>query len=211
MKTTRKLTIWLMTAFLLPGIANAADVNTVGQLSSLFSVVLGAASFIGVLLFANGLIAVYQSQTGRSNKTIGQAVITMFVGTFMLSVGWVYGLMRASFVGANSTGVSYEGRGTLALDAAAIASGNAAAKTGYGKFIPAQTLQAVFAFVFLVGLIAFIHGVYLLKNIGTDGGSPDMKRACIYRIFGGLVCMNITWFSCLVGGILGIESMCFGE
>lgn len=205
------ITPWLTAVALFPGFANAAGVDTVGQLSALFSVVLGLASFLGVLLFANGLIAVYQSQTGRSNKTIGQAMISMFVGTFMLSVGWVYGLMRASFVGSSATGVSYEGRGVLALDAAAISAGSAAARTGFGEFMPAETLQAVFAFVFLVGLMAFVHGIYLLRNIGADGGSPDMKRACIYRIFGGLVCMNITWFSCLVGGILGIEAMCFGE
>lgn len=196
---------------MIPGLANAASVDTVAQLSSLFSVVLGAASFLGVLLFANGLMGVYASQSGRSNNTIGQSIIKMFVGTFMLSIGWVYGLMKASFVGNDATGVNYDGRGSLALDSAAIAAGNSAAATGYGKFIPAQTLQAVFAFVFLIGLIAFIHGVYLLRNVGAEGGSPDMKRACFYRILGGLICMNITWFSCLVGGILGIESMCFGE
>jgi hypothetical protein len=211
MKIITKTTLWILAAALQPSFANAANVDTVAQLSSLFSVALSVASFLGVMLFANGLMAVYQSQTGRGNKTIGQALISMFVGTFMLSVGWVYGLMKASFVGANSTGINYEGRGSLALDAAAISAGNAAASTGYGKFMPAQTLQSIFAFVFLVGLIAFIHGVYLLRNVGAEGGNSDMKRASFYRILGGLMCMNITWFSCLVGGILGIDSMCFGE
>jgi len=202
-----------LTAFL-PGFANAAAVNVVAQFTTLFGVVLAVSAFIGVMLFAQGLYSIYVSSSGRSNKSVGQGLMNMLVGTFMLSVGWVYGMMKASFIGKTVTGVDYEGREALALngvEAAAIAAGNAVSKTAYGKFIDSNTLQAVFAFVFFVGLLAFVHGVYLLRTIGMDGGDANMKRAAFYRIFGGLVCMNITWFSCLVGGILGISSMCFGE
>jgi len=211
-KTIRRVALAL-TAFL-PGFANAAAVNVVAQFTTLFGVVLAVSAFIGVMLFAQGLYSIYVSSSGRSNKSVGQGLMNMLVGTFMLSVGWVYGMMKASFIGKTVTGVDYEGREALALngvEAAAIAAGNAVSKTAYGKFIDSNTLQAVFAFVFFVGLLAFVHGVYLLRTIGMDGGDANMKRAAFYRIFGGLVCMNITWFSCLVGGILGISSMCFGE
>lgn len=211
-KTTKRVALAL--AAFLPGFANAAAVNVVAQFTTLFGVVLAVSSFIGVMLFAQGLYSIYVSSSGRSNKSVGQGLMNMLVGTFMLSVGWVYGMMKASFIGNTATGVDYEGREALALngvEAAAIAAGNAVSKTAYGKFIDSNTLQAVFAFVFFVGLLAFVHGVYLLRTIGMDGGDANMKRAAFYRIFGGLICMNITWFSCLVGGILGISSMCFGE
>lgn len=211
-KTTKRVALAL--AAFLPGFANAAAVNVVAQFTTLFGVVLAVSAFIGVMLFAQGLYSIYVSSSGRGNKSVGQGLMNMLVGTFMLSVGWVYGMMKASFIGKTVTGVDYEGREALALngvEAAAIAAGNAVSKTAYGKFIDSNTLQAVFAFVFFVGLLAFVHGVYLLRTIGMDGGDANMKRAAFYRIFGGLVCMNITWFSCLVGGILGISSMCFGE
>lgn len=211
-KTLRNAALAL--ALVMPGIANAAAVNIVAQFTTLFGVVLAVSSFVGVMLFASGLYSIYVASSGRSNKSVGRGLINMLVGCFMLSVGWVYGLMKASFIGNTVTGVDYEGRDALALngvEAAAMAAGKAVSATAYGKFIDANTLQAVFAFVFFVGLVAFVHGVYLLRTIGQDGGDPNMKRAAFYRIFGGLICMNITWFSCLVGGLLGISAMCFGE
>lgn len=213
--TSKTIKIMALTGVaLLPGIANAAAVNIVAQFTTLFGVVLAVSSFIGVMLFANGLYGIYTASSGRSNKGYGQGLMNMLIGSFMLSVGWVYGLMKASFIGNTATGVDYEGRDALALngiEAAAVAAGTAVKGTAYGKFIDANTLQAVFAFVFFIGLLAFVHGVYLLRTIGMDGGDPNMKRAAFYRIFGGLICMNITWFSCLVGGMLGISAMCFGE
>jgi len=211
-KTIKRVALAM--AALAPGFANAAAVDVVAQFTSLFGVVLAVSSLVGVMLFAQGLYSIYVSSSGRSNKSVGQGLLNMLVGTFMLSVGWVYGLMKASFIGATATGVDYEGREALALngiEAASMAAGTAVSKTAFGKFIDSNTLQAVFAFVFFVGLMAFVHGVYLLRTIGMDGGDANMKRAAFYRIFGGLICMNITWFSCMVGGILGISSMCFGE
>lgn len=206
-----KITIGLiLTALSLsPGFASAASVDIVGQMSAMFSVALAVSAFIGVMLFANGLMGLHSAATGNSRKTYGSSLLNMVVGTFMLSVGWVYGLMKASFVGDEDGGVTYDGRGSLALDAAAIKAGGKLAATGFGKFLPAQTFEAIFAFVFLVGLLAFINGVYMLKNL-SEGGDANMKRASFYRIIGGLMCMNLTWFSCLIGGFLGIASMCFG-
>jgi hypothetical protein len=184
------------------------------NLAVLFDIAGFVAGVIGVFLVAGGLYGLYTwAKTNGQGKTPGSALLSMLIGTFLASIGWFYQLMKSSFVGSSSQGVSItdSGQYSIALDQAALQASQSINSNSFGKFIPQSTLKAVLAFVFLVGFIAFISGVFGLKDVGDNRGSQHPILSPIVKIIGGVICMNITWFSCLVSGTLGIAALCSGS
>lgn len=186
------------------------------DISANFGVLFDLAAFvsgvIGLFLVAAGVYNLYTwSKTGGQGKTIGGSVLTMLIGTLLASIGWFYELVKGSIIGRNNAGVSMESNGqfNLALDQAALKASEAIHSSGFGKFIPEGTLTAILAFVFLVGFIAFISGVYSLKDV-TDSRGQHPVMSPVIKIIGGVICMNITWFSCLMASLLNLPALCSG-
>jgi uncharacterized membrane protein len=171
------------------------------------------AGVIGFFLLASGLYGLFTwAKTGGQGKTAGSSILSMLIGTVLASVGWFYQLIKTSFIGDNSNGVTISDSGAynLALDTAALQAAQAINQSGFGKFIPEGTLKAVLAFVFFVGFVAFISGVYSLKDVTENRGSQHPILMPVVKIIGGAICMNITWFSCLVAGTLNLPALCAG-
>lgn len=193
---------------------SSGGVDIAANMGTLFEIAGFVAGVIGVFLIAGGLFSLYNwAKTNGQGKSPVSAVLSMFIGTILASVGWFYQVMKASFVGENSQGVSITSGGqyNLALDQAALQAAQSISSNSFGKFIPESTLKAVLAFVFLVGFIAFISGVFSLKDVGDNRGSQHPILSPTVKIIGGVICMNITWFSCLVSGTLGIAALCSGS
>lgn len=201
-------------ALLLPGtaLASSGGVDVSKNLSVLFDVGQWVSVTIGFFLFGTGIYGFYVwSKSSGNQKTIGSCVRYLLIGTALISIGWVYSLLKGSFIGDNTDGVSWEsGQMHIALDPAVAAAGNALASTGFGKFIPENTITSILAFIFLVGLIFFISGVYSLKDAGEGRQGEGILSKPLFRIAGGMICMNITWFGCFVGAVLGISFICAG-
>ncbi len=191
--------------------ASSGGVDVAANLGILFDLASFVTGVIGFFLVASGLFGLYTwSKTGGQGKTIGKTILTMLVGTFLASIGWFYELIKGSFVTDSKTGVDLSnGQINLALDQAALKASEAIGSSGFGKFMPEGTTKAVLAFVFLVGFVAFISGVYSLKDVG-DNKSQHPYLSPIVKIFGGMICMNIIWFACLVSSILDIPALCAG-
>lgn len=198
-----------------PAYANSSGgVDVAANISVLFDIAGFVAGVIGVFLIAGGLFSLYTwAKTNGQGKSPGSAVLTMLIGTLLSSIGWFYQVMKGSFVGESSQGVSITSSGqyNIALDQAALQAAQSINSNSFGKFIPENTLKAVLAFVFLVGFIAFISGVFGLKDVGDNRGSQNPILSPMVKIIGGVICMNITWFSCLVSGTLGIAALCSGS
>lgn len=193
---------------------SSGGVDVAANMGTLFEIAGFVAGVIGVFLIAGGLFSLYNwAKTNGQGKSPTSAVLSMFIGTLLASIGWFYQVMKASFVGASSQGVSITSGGqyNLALDQAALQAAQSISSNSFGKFIPESTLKAVLAFVFLVGFIAFISGVFSLKDVGDNRGSQHPILSPTVKIIGGVICMNITWFSCLVSGTLGIAALCSGS
>ena len=198
-----------------PAYASASGgVDVAANMGVLFEIAGFTAGVIGVFLVAGGLFGLYSwAKTNGQGKSPSSAILSMLIGTLLASVGWFYSVMKASFIGESSEGVSITSSGgyNLALDQAALQAAQSINSNSFGKFIPEHTLKAVIAFVFLVGFIAFISGVFSLKDVGDNRGSQHPILSPMVKIIGGVICMNITWFSCLVSGTLGIEALCSGS
>jgi hypothetical protein len=150
------------------------------------------------------------SKAGGGGPSIGSQIGGLFIGTFLISLAWLYSLFKQSFIGSDSGGVSMSsGQAHLALDADAISAAQKVVESGFGKFIPAGTAAGILAFVFFIGLVAFISGVYSLKDVGDARGQNPVLSPVV-KIIGGVICMNITWFGCLVSSLLGIPALCTG-
>lgn len=191
--------------------AQTGGVDVAANLSVLFEVAQWVAVAIGFFIFGSGVYSFFiWSKTNGNQKTVGSAISYLIVGTLLISFGWFYSLLKASFVGDNKDGVSWEGgQMHIALDPAVAAASSALGRTGFGKFIPEHTISSILAFIFLVGLIFAINGVYSLKDANENRQDGPYKKP-IFKILGGMICMNITWFGCLVGGLLGISFICAG-
>ena len=198
-----------------PAFADASGgVDVAANMGVLFEIAGFVAGVIGVFLIAGGLFSLYSwAKTNGQGKSPSAAVLSMFIGTILASVGWFYQVLKNSFVGSSSEGVSITSGGqyNLAIDQAALQAAQSINSNSFGKFIPENTLKAVIAFVFLVGFIAFISGVFSLKDVGDNRGSQHPILSPMVKIIGGVICMNITWFSCLVSGTLGIAALCSGS
>lgn len=219
MQITKIRNAWplLLLASSSPSFASAgADggVDVAANIAVLFDLAGFVAGVIGVFLIAGGLYGLYTwAKTNGQGKSPGSAVLSMLIGTILASVGWFYQLMKGSFVGSSSEGVSItdSGQYNIALDQAALQAAQSISSNSFGKFIPESTLKAVLAFVFFVGFVAFISGVFSLKDVGDNRGSQHPILSPIVKIVGGVICMNITWFSCMISGTLGIAALCSGS
>lgn len=190
----------------------SGGVDVAANLSVLFEVAQWVAVAMGFFLFGSGIYGFYiWSRTNGNQKTVGSCIMYLIIGTLLISFGWFYALMKSSFIGANDDGVSWEsGQMHIALDPAVAAATGALSGTGFGKFIPEGTITSILAFIFLVGLIFFISGVYSMKDVGENRQGEGTFSKPMFRILGGMICMNITWFGCLVGSVLGISFICAG-
>ncbi len=202
----------IILAMLIPSIAFAdgsGGVNVAQNLNVLGDVALWVAFLSGVLVFANGLYKIYDNSKGRTDVKIGQAILEMVVGSMLVSIPWVYGVIKTSFMDGSKNGVAVaQGQMVLALDTAA-ASASSAIGSGqlYSSVVPVDSINAVLAFIFLVGLLAMISGVFALKNI-NNSRSEHPLMAPIIKIFAGALCMNILWFGCLLKASFGIPGIC---
>lgn len=200
-----------------PAMASAGasgGVDVAANISVLFELAGIIAGVIGVFLIAGGMYSLYSwAKSNGQAKSPGSAVMSMLIGTILASVGWFYQVMKGSFVGSDSEGVSItdSGQYNIALDQAALQAAQSISQNSFGKFIPESTLKAVLAFVFFIGFVAFISGVFSLKDVGDNRGSQHPILSPMVKIVGGVICMNITWFSCLISGTLGIAALCSGS
>ncbi|MBB4861390.1 hypothetical protein HNP46_000201 [Pseudomonas nitritireducens] len=209
---------WLVTVALslsgFAGTALAADgsgVDVAANFSTLFDFSALVAAVIGVFLIGSGIYGFYTWAKGDGrDKSIGQLIFQLISGTLLISIGWAYGLLKGSFIGDNNNGVTIEGgQYNLALDQAAINAASQISGTGFGRFMPASTFKTILAFVFFFGFVALISGIFGLKEMGNaHNRSQHPLLSPIVKITGGVICMNITWFGCIVSSLIGVSMLC---
>lgn len=204
--------ISILSLFAAPSIAmaeSAGGVDIAKNMTVLGDVALYVAFAAGVFVFANGLYKLYDNSKGRSDVKVGQGILEMLVGSLLVSIGWFYGVIKSSFLAGSKHGVEVaQGQMALALDSAAAGASSAVGRAeGYADIIPMHTINGVLAFIFLVGLLNMISGVFALKDINNSRSEhPVMKP--IIKILAGAICMNILWFACLLDALLGIPGIC---
>ena len=190
----------------------SADGSVISQnLNVAFDVGVRIFQVIGFLVFSFSLYSINAVAKGQGRqKTYGKVALEMFVGALLISLGWIYSIVKESIIG-NTTepGVDFTDSSTfnIALDSAAAAGAARLQASGFGKFMPQDTMQMLLAFIFLYGLIAFATGWLKLKDVPDDRGGGGYAKPTI-MIIGGVLCMNILWFGCLVGRFIDVPALC---
>jgi hypothetical protein len=126
----------------------------------------------------------------------------------LLSSAWLYSTIQQTIIPTNG------GWGTdsslLAIDRQMADEVANVGSSYLGNMMPESTAMLLLGFVYIVGLIAFVRGIWLLKNVGSMDQNSGGTAKALTHLLGGFVTMNIMEFSCLVGTTLGISMLCAG-
>ena len=162
---------------------------------------------MGLCTFVLGLYGFKKHSEAPQQYTIAYCVANLGTGTLLLLSGYFYGVVIGTAV---DTGFDYDNSSALALDQTALGSGADLANSFLGKYLPVHTVEMLIGFVYLVGLLAFLKGIYMLKNAGSTGNHNDGISKALIHIVGGVVSMNISAFSCIISSIFGVSMLCLG-
>jgi hypothetical protein len=193
----KKQGLWLALAALAVAPGSAfAQVSDVGQMfvnmqSSIGPVETLAQTFAwlaGVAFFITATIRLAHVEQGREEPRK-----PMFL--YLAAIGlWCLSLMMSTISGTLGA------TGGLGGSTSPLAAGIGAAGGG-----SAAVIGAVLNFVQLVGLIAFIRGVWLLKAHGENKDGA-MGRA-LTHLFGGAAAMNIVWTVTVLANTFGASAV----
>lgn len=185
--------------------ANAADFS---QIKPMVALVVSIGYLIGLVLFITGLYGFKKHSENPQQFTIAYCVMNMATGILLLLSGYFYSSLKSSTI---DQGWSFDGESALSIDNAALADVGSMSNSLLGQYLPEQTIAMLIGFVYLVGLIAFIKGIYMLKNVGSvNSGHEGGIGKALTHMAGGLVSMNIVQFSCIMGNATGISMLCIG-
>ncbi len=177
---------------------STADFNEIGSfLVSLFYV-------LGVYLILASLYGMRHSPTEPQKYPFRQCVAKLITGCLLLSSAYVYTTFMVT-----ATGESMSGAGSILSSSGITDQLEDVSQSFLGKYIPEHTSRTLLGILYVIGLGAFLKGVFMLKDVGesqSSGSSPFSKS--LGHMFGGMICMNILKFSCFVGSFIGVSAMC---
>jgi len=192
----------------MPGLAFANGDFVEREVIPWNELIVSAAAMVGVFMFIIGLYSVKQNAFSPQQNPLSSAFSKMFAGLALISAGPMYAFLNNSTM---SDSLNVDDRSVLSVSSSTLMGDvSSSANSWLGEHLPQATIEAIMGFVYLAGLFAFIKGLYLLKNVAGQNQSQaegGFGRS-LTHIFGGFVTMNITTFSCMIGGTLGISMMC---
>ncbi|MND11560.1 hypothetical protein D3C87_351680 [compost metagenome] len=201
----KKINIGLLLA-LFSGAASADGIaaETINPIASL---IVSIGYLVGLTLFVHGLYGIKKNSESPQQYPFGKCVAEMVSGVLLLLSGYFYGVVRNSAV---NDGWSYDNSNALALDHTALSNMGDLSQSFLGQYLPVQTIEMLIGFVYLFGLMSFLKGIYMLKSIGAVNNQDGIGKVATH-ICGGIVCMNIASFSCLVSSFIGVSMLCLGS
>lgn len=199
----------LVGALFLPCVSPAyAGGNLVTQIHSVGGLAVAVAWLMGVTIFGFGLVYFNKHGENPQQYPLSGGVARLAAGLGLITVGTMYSLMRNTLLGVAEWGSDRE---VLAVNANSAAMMDGGARAGFMTFIPAGTEQAILAFVFFIGLVAFIKGIYHVKNIPDAGSREGSVMKPFLHVLGGVVCMNIDRFTCIIANTTGYSGLAIGS
>lgn len=175
------------------------------------SLMLTIATLLGLLTFGFGVYDLARSSKMPQQFTVPNAFAKIFTGFMLLSLNFIYSALMNTATG--DSGISND---ALKIDSSALASAetiSALQNSPLGAYLPEKTISIILGFIFLVGLYSFISGIFMCRDIGSTSQMNQsqqggvVKKAVIH-IVSGMLLMNITQFSCVVGKSLGVSYLC---
>lgn len=201
------LKYWLLLGGLLFSESSSAQAaELIPQFNSWGSFIVAVGYLLGLILVFTGFLSLYKHSSEPHRYTVGYSLSNIIAGVFLLSANLFYSIFKRSTFDP-SWG---DDNSALALDSAVL-NAEAIGDSFWGKYLPEETAMGLVGFLYLVGLVFFIKGIYLLRYSGTepDNQQKGVGRALTHMV-GGVVVMNIVQFSCIIGESFGVPLICMG-
>lgn len=165
------------------------------------------ANLLGIILFVSGVYSIYKHGENPNQYPRGKSIATILAGTLLISAASAY----AWTVNTGSTVEWASDKSMLAVGQHLDDSLEIDDESLLGRYVPKSTRTALFGFIYLIGLIGFLRGLYLLKDVGqVDNGSKGGFAQAFWHIAGGSMTMNILKVGCFLSWLLGISMLCSG-
>lgn len=170
--------------------------------------VINAGRLIGFILFGLSWWGVTKSANNPNQFPLSRCAWGMVTGIALLMAGVFYS--------AFDNTIQNNGRALdntfLAMDVNALkqlAGGSSTAVTPLGLLIPPDTMLLILGGLYVIGVIAFIKGLYSFKDSAehNPNGTGAVGKGLVYSVSGYLA-MNITFFGCGVSELIGMSILC---
>lgn len=192
-------------AFASSGMAGQSTGAVATSLAPIASLVISISYMLGLILVILGIMGFKKHTQNPQQYTIASSFMSIVSGTLLLIPGLLYGVLKNTTI---SSGWSTD-RSALSMASHTSATMGDVSKSFFANYIPPQTIALLVGFIYLIGLISFIRGIYLLKNIGSNGhGKEGGVAKALTHMLGGVASMNIVDLACIFGKTFGIPLMC---
>ena len=155
------------------------------------------ALMVGYFLVVAGVLQMTRVEDGKA--TVKQVAWTLFSAGLLVSMGTWMAAVEQTF------GISGSAASANILAGAIVSPGGSGPQCG--------AFGGILNFVRVVGLIAFIRGVLILKGHGEGDKNASLGRAATH-IGGGVAAMNIIWTAQTMASTFGatalLSVMCIG-
>ena len=197
----------------MPGLLEGA-----GDLQLIVDFMRMAAIVGGFCLVALGLYGLRKHSMPGSGHTIAQSIATMFAGAALVSVDYIAKMTQLTFLpegmrsGVNPDPFNaYAAKGIAACNfqEQLTAARDSGALQGFTRFIPQHSGDVLWTLIYILGIYAYIKGIFLLRHVGSQRGSQEgMVASAFTHILGGFCLINITPIGCMLASAVGFSVAC---
>ncbi len=199
--------VFLVVLFSSP--AYALDVDKLLDLfDSIVIAAINAGRLIGLIIFGLSWWGISKSANNPNQFPLSRCLWGMVTGIALLMAGVFYS--------AYDNTIQNNGRSLdntfLAMDVDALrslAGTSGTSVTPLGIIIPPDTMVLILGALYVIGVIAFIKGLYSFKDSAehNPNGSGAVSKGLVYSI-SGYFAMNITFVGCAISELIGMSILC---
>lgn len=198
---------WVILPALFASPAYAASSSTV-TIDAIASLIVAGCYLVGIMTFIYGIYGFKAHSSAPQQFPIATCVMNLLTGVFLLSMPTFYGILKRSTI---DPGWNDDSRKALSVGPHVDDVRGSFIET----YMPGETANAIIGFIFLVGLYNFAKGIYKLRFVGLgqmhapQGQGAGLGNAFTHMI-GGMLVMNITTVSCIIGETFNFDILCMG-
>lgn len=169
-----------------PALKSAAEITQ--QFEGVFSLIVSTSALFGASIFILGLYSVYKNSENPSRYPMDKAFKFIVSGSLLLAPLAFFQVILATVTVGGSGG-----RSALAFNDLSAAADQSLSGSAYEQYMPEQLWAIVMGFLFCVGAYAFIKGLAMIRNIGSndDTGQMVSGRKVIQQLAFAMICMHI--------------------
>lgn len=204
-----------------------AEKAIIEQFSAFVRLILDSGVVIGIAIVALGIFGFYKQTEYPQNYPLARNIFYIFAGTMLISSSYIFQAFDQTMlptqdgvdvVKSFSAGGGWNERALYMNEEAVLSvvqNGINTTALGQGgvssQLIPPRTSALVVGFLYMIGVLSFVKGIYMLKDAGDMGNSQQGQSPIgksIVHMVAGVIAVNINQFGCIVGATFGTTLFC---